>query len=367
MNADRAGSKGPALFFLLGAVLTGDGMKKKIIFSAVMTVLILFVAWGVLEVVFRILPESLSPKVTRDASTVWFVPELPQVHMWTDGRTNLLKVAVVGDSITKGHGVQYYDYYGARLEWLLNLNTGTPPAEVEGFAIAGTSPSQQFPLVKKALAWGAQVVVLGICLNDAEDHSRKEELLKWRDRMLVRTPPRLLAPLIRHSRFLNRLYLRLEQARVRRAYFAYNDFIYNPEYSGWNHLRKSIKIMKKMCEDQGVKFAAILFPAMGESDYPVYPFQKQHDQIGEMVRAIGIPYLDLLPAFRFKDSRRMQVIPGIDGHPSEIAHRLIAENLFAFLLEQKLIDPSYTPHNLAQDDLVTKIWSRMIENRELAR
>jgi hypothetical protein len=37
----------------------------------------------------------------------------------------------------------------------------------------------------------------------------------------------------------------------------------------------------------------------------------------------------------------MEVIPGIDPHPSEIAHRIAAEAILTYLLDQHLLDRGY--------------------------
>ena len=40
----------------------------------------------------------------------------------------------------------------------------------------------------------------------------------------------------------------------------------------------------------------------------------------------------------------MEAFPGVDAHPSEIAHRIIAERLFEFLIAQGYIGDEYSPH-----------------------
>jgi hypothetical protein len=68
-----------------------------------------------------------------------------------------------------------------------------------------------------------------------------------------------------------------------------------------------------------------------------------HDAIAGVMQAEGVAHLDLFPAFRGKDPRRMQAIPRVDPHPNEIAHRIAAEAIFHFLLEQGLVPETYRP------------------------
>ncbi len=65
-----------------------------------------------------------------------------------------------------------------------------------------------------------------------------------------------------------------------------------------------------------------------------------YDRLEEMVGELGIPYLDLLPAFR------SAVAEGLyrhgDGHWNETGHRLAAELVLAALIDRGLVSPTAT-------------------------
>jgi hypothetical protein len=73
-----------------------------------------------------------------------------------------------------------------------------------------------------------------------------------------------------------------------------------------------------------------------------YPFQAAHAQIRKGVERIGIPFVDLLPALRGKDSASLWVHPS-DLHPNERAQALVAPVLADFahlrLLDTPLAQP----------------------------
>ncbi|MBW1988995.1 MAG: SGNH/GDSL hydrolase family protein [Deltaproteobacteria bacterium] len=72
----------------------------------------------------------------------------------------------------------------------------------------------------------------------------------------------------------------------------------------------------------------MLFPML--YDFGDYPFTEVHEKIRAFCREQGIPFLDLLPAYRKYRAEDLWVHP-IDHHPNEIGHRIAAEELFSFL------------------------------------
>ena len=74
-----------------------------------------------------------------------------------------------------------------------------------------------------------------------------------------------------------------------------------------------------------------------------------------------MPYLDLLPAFQGVDPVRMQAVPGIDPHPSEIAHRIAAEAILNYLLKQGLVAPGYRPRESGSNAFQHEVWEKTIQ------
>jgi hypothetical protein len=240
------------------------------------------------------------------------------------------------------------DSYGMRLERFLNVNPDTPPAEVRIYAKGGTSTFMQRAFLEQALELHPQLVVLGICINDTEDWTRREELTEWQSRLLLRRPPDWLAPFIRTSRLARWVYLKLEDLRLSREHAAYYRRIHEPSYSGHRRFVAELQEFRDRCSDHGAAFVAVVFPGLSWDLAPGrYPFQDIHDGMLNVLDDLGILTLDLLPAYTGKSPERLQVVPALDGHPNEIGHRIAAETLFEFLFRNQILPATYRPKSLA--------------------
>jgi hypothetical protein len=294
---------------------------------------------------------------TYDRSHAYYYPDAARTHPWSRGTTNVLKVAVIGDSITNGAGVPYDDRYGNRLERLLNMNPDVRPAEVRVYARGGAATYMQRPFFQEALAWGAELVILGICLNDTQDWTVPEKMTAMRNDRVPRVPAPWLATIFRASRVLDWAYRKAESARCNRATMdAYRE-LYDPDYSGWRKFAGSIRGFRQFCNDNRATLVAAVFPRLG--NLHAYEFDFVHARIRALLEAEGVHSIDLLGSLRGKSPVRLQAIPGIDGHPSEIAHRIAAEAIFRFLLDAGHLDPVYEP--------VRREWSPREPWEELAR
>lgn len=252
------------------------------------------------------------------------------------------RIAVIGDSFTVGVGVQTTDCYAAQLERMLNARAGLRPVKVKLFAHAGTGTYQQLRFLKEALRWKPDLVVLGICLNDTEDPLKPDQIAEWRRDMLPPPPGPRLAALLRHSVLLSAVYRGWAVRAARRGFAGYYRRIYDPEYSGWVLFRVGIKKFRATCANEGVSFLAMILPLMNDPfEKGRYRFEFAHEAIHELMEGNGVDYLDELEAFRGKNPQRMTVVPVLDPHPSEIAHRIIAETLLDGLVAHGYLPEDY--------------------------
>lgn len=279
----------------------------------------------------------------RDRSPAVYYPEEGRLHPWSGRGEKPLRIAVVGDSVSEGWGVGPDDSYGFRLERLLNLNDGQRPAEVAVWAKGGYATFMEVPFVVSALRWGADVVVLGICLNDTEDARDADRLHRWRLEAMPRVPPPWLARVLRSSLACEWIYQKAEDLRAQAGYRRYYERIYSPTYSGWELFAKSIRKIRGICEKHGATLVAVVFPPLGGEIRPPFPAILQ--QIRNLLESEQVRCLDLQKDFEGLDPNRLQVVPYIDAHPNEIAHRIIARALFEYLLANGLIDRGYEPRS----------------------
>ena len=215
-------------------------------------------------------------------------------------------------------------------------------------------------LVDKALEWGCDILILGICLNDTEDWRRPKKLLKWRHEQLPRPASGWIGFLCRHSQVARFVYLKVQTPRMKRAFISYYERIYDPAYTGWEIFTKAITKIKKKCEDQDVTFVGLIFPLLSHDlRRDAYPFTAMHEAIHTVFAEEGIRHLDLLNDFTALSPQRMQAIPGFNPHPSEIAHRIAAESMFRYLHEQDLIAETYYPVRRHTADDEHRVWKRI--------
>lgn len=290
-----------------------------------------------LEVFVRIAFPVLAPKPWIDRPAWWYIPESSR-----DQRNALFlnakpegtfRIIVVGDSFTFAGKVQYDDNFAKRLERMLNLNTSQRKVEVLNWGIPGYSTSQEKALVKKAMNdYQADLVVLEITLNDPERqpyHASHAELYKW-DNRVERWE------IFHYWRTLKLIAQRLLNSIHTREYITYHNSLFSDPDS-WNPFAKALAEMKGDSEEYHVPLVAMTFPMLSHPFDEQYPFAQAHQRIDERLRELGVPHLDLRPAFVGIPPERLQAMPGKDSHPNEIAHRIAAESLYTFLSQAALL------------------------------
>jgi len=278
-------------------------------------------------------------------------------HPWAGSHSNAWTLAVVGDSIAMGVGNQKCHRLAFVLEWFLNVGTAAPPARVRLYA-EPSSTYQQVDDVRRAIADGASVVVLAISLNDTEDWSRPAELMAMRPDRREWSVPAWLQPLARRSRVVQVTLRAIERDRRLAGYLRYYRFLYRPEYSGFARFRTALQEIRAAADANGVKVAAVLFPLLIADLRPGrYPFEPMHAAVAEACAAAGIPLLDLRSAMAASTPDRLQLIPMVDAHGSEIAHRIAAEAMFYFLLEQGFVEPARRPANVREAERL-RTWAK---------
>ena len=320
-------------------VVTRRGLWKKVLLLGISCLLVLIV----LELALRILhyKPTFNALEHSDRSPIYYRIDPERLHPFA-GREDVLRIAVVGDSFAHGVGVQEDDRFASKLERMLNANAKTRPAVVEVFAECGTSTFQQMPLVEQALAVGPELVILSVCLNDAENWRRPHEILAWRNEMQPVPPPVCIAPAIRASRLLGMIYLKIQHSRARKGYYRYYERLYDPAYSGWQMFTNAVAAMQQACAEKGVGLVVVLHPLLTESfELGIYPFEYAHEAIRNSLETQRVPLVNVLDRLRNVVPVRMTVIPSIDPHPSEIAHRIISEALFDYMLAEGYIGADY--------------------------
>ncbi len=323
----------------------------------------LVVSLGALEVLFRAIGAIVKPARWNDRPFVYVLPEGSHTlqdadpHPKPDGA---FRIAVVGDSFTFAPNMQLKDTFPKQLEQMLNENVEAPQVEVLNRGKSGASTESEVELVKKALAEKPDLLVLEITLNDAEPH-----ILSKREREALFKPQWLTWRIFSWWKTLGFIATRIHNSQSVSRYVDYHSKFFKDPVT-LNRFRSALKRIKVLADEAKVPLVAMVFPLF---DFPVnqqYPFHETHSIISAELRALGVSRVDLRRAYRNIPPERLQVIPGEDNHPNEIAHRIAAERLLACLVKEGLLPKAVIPKYLFDErkDLYgpgadsSRIWKR---------
>jgi lysophospholipase L1-like esterase len=256
---------------------------------------------------------------------------------FAEKQPGLARVAVIGDSFTEGMGAREDDAYPRATH--LRLQRAGAPLEVLNCGRRGYDLLEIRDLLGDALEVQPDVVVYGMVLNDAVRspafQARMKHLDDWildRAAMERGDAPAAAVPAPWRPRLFTYFAERLEAARVGRETAQwYRDMYADPNAEGWRRSQELIVEMRDRVRARGGAFAIALWPLLVGTD-GAYPFAQTHETIRAFCAAMGIPFLDLLPAVAGRPALSLWVHP-VDRHPNGTAHGLAADRLAPWVRE----------------------------------
>ena len=293
-----------------------------------------------IEVAFRILASSLKPTTWNDRPYAYFLPST--AHSLQDAdpapkAPGVFRIAVVGDSFTFGPNMQLDDTFSKKLERMLNQNVAARRVEVLNRGVNGASTENEVETVRQVIREQPDILIVEITLNDAEPH-----ILSDREREDLFGAPWLRWKIFSVWRSLGFVAQRFHNSQTARRYIKYHsNFFKDPATR--ERFDRSIRRIVSITKGAHVPLLAMVFPLF---DFPVderYPFTETHQIISGVLSKYGIPTIDLRTAYARIPPDRLQVIPGVDNHPNEIAHRIAAERLLAVLAASDLVPRDALP------------------------
>jgi lysophospholipase L1-like esterase len=136
----------------------------------------------------------------------------------------------------------------------------------------------------------------------------------------------------RHSCLVRFFQERIVRTRVRREFIAnVHDayFLVHEQAQRWQRAQATLQAIAVGCRQRGIALQVVIFPLLADLERR-YPFAREVAEIARFCRQNGIACIDLLPVFLGKKSALLWTRPN-NAHPNEVAHRLAAEAIFAFL------------------------------------
>lgn len=232
------------------------------------------------------------------------------------------RVTFVGDSFTAGHGLRNVE------DRLVNLwRRSYPDWETHTLSNVGLDTGGELTLLKKAVAQGYQLdqVVLVYCLNDIGD-LLPQEASAFQGALAGVTESGWLP---RNSYFVNLWYHRFRALQTDYVgdYHAWMLKAYNGP--PWPQQQERFRALRDFVHQQGGHLSVLTYPffdALG----PGYRYASVHRQLHEAWSSLGVPHLDLLPAYQGLQPGELMVNRN-DSHPNEEANRIAAEEMLRWV------------------------------------
>ncbi|MBX7185817.1 MAG: hypothetical protein K1Y01_11795 [Vicinamibacteria bacterium] len=249
------------------------------------------------------------------------------------------RVVFVGDSFTEAQGV----VERATMVRLVESQLGHDgPVETWNLGVRGHDFPALEALFDAALELSPDVVIYGMVLNDGDhDDALHERWPRVNDWIMVRQE----APswIERNSNLAGFVSHRVELMLVSRDTTAWYRALYSDaNRDGWGRTRAALRRIDARCRRAGASFGVALWPLLVGLDAGAsYPFEDAHVQIRKGVERAGVPFLDLLPVLRGRESASLWVHPS-DLHPNERAQALVAPVLADFV-HLRLLDAANGP------------------------
>ena len=221
------------------------------------------------------------------------------------------RVAVLGDSVSFGHGVDGEEAWPQQLEARLRARGGGP-VDVINTAVPGNGPFQEYHDARRALALDPDLFVLQFSLNDVTEPYRFLRRLGgtgW-DYHRVADVPRLHWLLSRHSAFylfLRDVFARLRfrdpggagvrEGAARHEAYVVTNLLFQPERpeirEAWAECLGWLQRVVDLCAEAGVPLVLVASPFHAQLGLPRSEAQPQ-ERLRRFAEANGIGYVDLL-------------------------------------------------------------------------
>ncbi len=319
-------------------------LRRRLPFALAVTVLcgVLFAVVGELGLRAMVLksdPGSLYQPLPGSARLYGLKPNLRAIKAGVEVATNSLgfreqeyaqkkpagvrRIAVLGDSVAQGYGVEFRDTFGKRLE--ASLNARDRAYEVINFSVSGYNTTLELATLREvARAYQPDLVLVEYFLNDAEPRTEMPGATRTfaggsffgrlhrsisEQSLLLRQVSARIGPLLR---------------RFEVHYpGSYNDILrsYRPRAAGWTESQQALLGIASEARRIDAAVLVVVFPMM--LDFATYPLGPVHDRIAQFCRDHDIAVLDLLPRFEGQEVSELTVF--LDGHPNARAHAIAFE------------------------------------------
>lgn len=242
-------------------------------------------------------------------------------------RPGVLRIAVLGDSIAMGQGIEESDTYAARLALLLAQEDPRRDYEVVNLGLSGVTASHAaHRLEYVGLRYHPQLIVYGYTLNDIEGPEYQASAPRDRDALR-----RLLA---RYQHSPSGL-LRAVWPRLVLAWSAFRPLPgsyelelvknYRENPAAWREVEGALERIAAQGREGGLCALLFIHPRLQDLSW-LHAYTPFYDQVAQAARARGFHVASGFDALRGERASALR-LSELDPHPNAEGHRLLAEAL----------------------------------------
>jgi len=249
---------------------------------------------------------------------------------------NELRIAVLGDSMTYGEGVEAEEALPAALATALR-SFSPSPVQSENLIVVNMGKLgddtddelRRFKLLQDTI--DPDLVILVMYVNDFAGAGAPEaalhEIYEVRDGL---SWPSQYSRLFEYAERKIRIRAAFEKTIAR--FRADAEGGVKPE--ALRPVAAAVAELSSVCRSRGCRLVVCMMPWLVRLDD--YPLKKMHAAVANMCKDAGIPFCDLLPAVEGQPAASMRVSRG-NHHPSVAAHQRIAAYLARWLVREDML------------------------------
>jgi len=261
---------------------------------------------------------------------------------------NAYRIAVFGDSVTFGIGVEVDQTFPKIMEKRLNKERGRKsPVQTFNFGVPSYNTIQEFAYIRESYdTFKPNMILVVFCAqNDTQTTATSDPSINRFP--VVVTVKNILRNLYSYDFLATKLYSMLYKLKARRHVdeyqerFFYDNVLYEDQFGGWVATKECFREMKQFCDDRDI---TLVF-AISANNYKLAPVPEDDlsypivKKIIEALNEAGIEHAVVLDnAFRDYAGKEglLWVLP-TDGHFSALAHELATNEILNYVDTHKLL------------------------------
>ena len=240
----------------------------------------------------------------------------------------VLRIAVVGDSVTMGSGVSNDETYSALLGDLLARRLPGEKFEVLNFGLSGLNIEMVYQRTRKLVtSFHPDMIVYGFTLNDLEGEGYRTNR---RDSGGVEERKRYHRFADSRSYLLRLMWPRLQSLRdlispPPQSYLAELQFNYFNNPPVWDRFKADLTKLANLAKQEDTPLVVFIHTTLAYLNW-FHPYQPYYARMESVAAALGLPVIESLSVHRGYAAESLWV-NAVDPHPNAEGHRLLARAL----------------------------------------